>query len=132
MKTVKGFPPNIKQIDEVLHTASKPRVVYTYGDTVYIPNGEPLSDDLEVHEAVHIDQQAEIGAEQWWAKFLEDPEFRLSQELEAYRAQWKFIEANKNRKVKRAMLKSIVDSLASSLYGKMITKSEAESLLLER
>ena len=98
MKTIKGFPPNIKQIDEVLHTKSKPTVVYTYGDTVYIPNGEALSDDLEVHEAVHIKQQAEMGAEEWWKKFLEDPEFRLSQELEAYQAQWEYIEENKNRK----------------------------------
>lgn len=129
MKTVKGFPPNIKQIDEVLHTKAKPRVVYTYGDTVYIPNGEALTDDLEVHESVHIAQQADIGAEEWWNRFLDDPEFRLSQELEAYRAQWRFIEENKNRKMKRMMFRSIIDSLTSSIYGNMITKKEAERLL---
>lgn len=129
LKTVKGYPPNFKQIDDILHVRSKSTVVFTYGDTVYIPNGEPLTDDLEVHEAIHIVQQREMGAEEWWDKFLDDPEFRLSQELEAYRAQWKFIEENKNRNMKRAMFKHIVDSLTSSIYGNMVTRKDAEKLL---
>lgn len=129
MKTVKGFPPNIKEINNVLPTKGKSRVIYTYGDTVYIPNGEPLSDDLEVHESVHVVQQAEMGADVWWKRFLDEPEFRLSQELEAYRAQWLFIKVNKNRKIKRAMFKHIVDSLSSPTYGNMVTRIEAEELL---
>ncbi len=68
-------------------------VVFTYGDTIHFYKGS-LTPDIIVHEKVHIRQQTsfEGGAAAWWGKYFIDEEFRLSQELEAYRAQWAYVQ----------------------------------------
>jgi hypothetical protein len=37
MKQIQGYPPNIDRIKEVFPIG--PRTVFTYGDTLYNPNG---------------------------------------------------------------------------------------------
>ncbi len=101
-------------------------LVITYEDTVY--SSVPLSEDLQIHEATHIKQQTEMGAEIWWSKYLIDKEFRLSQELEAYQNQWDFIKKNYNRQNRKYLFKHITKSMAD-LYGGMCTEQEAISLL---
>lgn len=66
-------------------------VAVTYGDTVYAR--DPIRDDLKAHEAIHVGQQLEYpgGIEAWWKRYLEDPAFRVEQEIEAYREQLKFV-----------------------------------------
>lgn len=67
-------------------------IVFTYGDTVHVKTGK-LRDDVEAHETVHVVQQRNYpgGAAAWWDRYLTDPKFVLEQELEAYRAQYKFV-----------------------------------------
>lgn len=67
-------------------------VVFTYGDTIHVYKGG-LTPDLVVHESMHIQQQKHYrgGAQGWWMDYIRDPEFRLEQELQAYRAQWNYV-----------------------------------------
>lgn len=102
-------------------------VVITYGDTVY--SKYPISDDLKVHEAVHIDQQLAMGVEEWWGKYFEDSAFRLSQEIPAYKAQLEYIKEHYARPERRRLEKHIYKSMAT-VYGDMCTKEEAKNFLI--
>ena len=101
-------------------------VIITYGDTIYSKN--PPVDNIIVHEKVHIKQQAEIGADAWWDRYFEDKDFRLLQELEAHKAQLKFIRENYPRPERRRWEKHIYSSFAGN-YGGIITKELAKELL---
>jgi signal transduction histidine kinase len=67
--------------------------IFTYGRAIYNPAGIDIPDDLHVHECVHMDQQAKMagGPDAWWGRYLTDPWFRLSQEAEAYGAQFRYL-----------------------------------------
>lgn len=100
--------------------------VWTYGDTIYCKNMP--SDNLLAHELVHVKQQTLIGADEWWMKYFADPEFRLSQEVEAYRAQYKHFPTN-NREIKARVLVQFAQALSGEMYGKIITFGEAVKLI---
>src|SRR3990167_5904365 len=97
MKQINDYPPNIEQIRAAfpLHKG----IVFTYGDTIYNPDGGFIDQHLEAHEATHALQQALIGVDRWWDRYIRDPVFRFRQELEAYRAQYqdrKTVEKDRN------------------------------------
>jgi len=100
-------------------------IIFTYGDTIYCKS--PISDDLKVHEATHIRQQREIGEDIWWERYLKDKDFRLSQEVEAYKNQMEYINKNYNRNARRYLYKHIIRSMVE-LYD-MCTEEEAKKLL---
>lgn len=127
MKIINGYPPNINEIRQRV-TIGK-YTVFTYGDTIYNPGNWPLSPDLKVHEGAHEVQQG-ANPEQWWKRYLEDRQFRLAQELEAYRIQWKFYKDFANRQQKREFLKKISGDLSSKMYGNIISRSEALDRIL--
>ncbi len=101
-------------------------VIITYGDTVYCK--VPISDALIVHEQTHIDQQKAYGVEAWWDRYFVDVEFRLSQEVEAYRNQVKYMREHCPRAERRRLLALIYKDMAR-MYGGMCTEEEAERLL---
>jgi len=122
MKIIKGFPPNYDRIKKEFNPAGT--VVFTYGDTVYAPLTGTLSPDLMAHEAVHIRQQ--VDPDKWWDRYFKDVEFRLEQETEAYRAQYKkFRKMNKFKKERKKFLERIASDLSSHIYGNCITFDEA-------
>lgn len=131
MKVIHSLPPNYDQIAKVLHISTTPGLVFTYGDSVYLPSGGTLPDHLEAHESVHIRQQTAMGPEKWWKKYLQDPDFRLSQELEAYIAEYKFVKENYNRQVRRKLQTHIINSLSSHIYGNLVGKDLAYKLIME-
>lgn len=130
MKISTGKPPNnlVNRCREAFGNAVDfdKGVVFTYGDTVYCKL--PLSEDLKVHEGIHITQQANYGVEDWWNRYLGDKPFRLAQEIEAYKNQLDFARKNYNRKMRKHLEKHIYYSMAT-LYGFDITEKEAEKLL---
>lgn len=127
-KVVKKLPPNYADICKHIPAVKKqPGIVFTYGDTIYNPQGHPLRPDFLVHESVHVERQKK--PKEWWSKYLTDVKFRLEEELAAYREQYKFMEANYNRKDRRTVLKAIVKDLSGSMYGNLVTKAEAEKLI---
>lgn len=127
IRLIKAYPPNYQDIIKALPAVKRrPNGVFTYAPNVYYPGGSSLSYDLEQHEATHIQQQnnTEGGPAAWWERYLEDPEFRLEQELEAYRVQFKAAEIY-NRGQRRVLLNKIAGDLSSAMYGKILTKAQA-------
>ena len=127
MKIVKEYPPNIDKIREKfkLHEG----VIFTYGDTIYNPDGGFIDRALEIHEETHTKQQGN-NIEEWWDKYLTDDEFRLSQEVEAYRNKYKKMKSNiKDVNKLNFRLDLIAKDLASEMYGSIVSYEEAKSLI---
>lgn len=122
-----GFPPNIQAIAQEFKIT--PDTVFAYGDTLYNPLGLPIPQDLMIHEETHEKQQQALGVEQWWTMYLDRPNFRLQQEVEAYQNQYEFIKTVLNRKGRIAALNRFAEQLSSDLYGKIINKKKAKELI---
>ncbi len=124
-------PPNFDKITKVFDLTGK-RPCFCYGDVIYNPCAGIVSEDIQAHEAVHTEQQKDFGGpEKWWDEYLADPAFRLSQEVEAYKVQYKFLMEKCTRPYRRARLKDIVADLASNMYGHVVTKEQALKLITE-
>ena len=101
------------------------KVVVTYGDIYYIPGGWVMPSHLVVHELVHTRQQGN-NPDSWWDKYLSDVDFRLFQELEAYKEQYKFIcKKLKDRNKQNLFLVDFARILSGPTYGNSITQKEA-------
>lgn len=101
-------------------------VVFTYGDTIHARCY--ISDDLYVHEETHSKQQEEIGKDMWWRMYLSNPDFRLRQEAEAYRNQYRFFKTN-DRERNAKFLYKIATDLSGRTYGNICTFAEAKKLI---
>lgn len=100
--------------------------IFAYNNTIY--TSADLPDDFIEHEKVHLKQQNTIGADNWVALYMRNPEFRLKQEVEAYRYQLSCIK-DKNKRSKS--LTEFIKVLASEMYGNMVNLEEAKDLLKE-
>lgn len=131
MKVIHAFPPNYEEICKVFPIAGIKTIVFTYGDILYRPGRSgAVPGHLKTHERTHEKQQGNDPAG-WWAKYLVDKDFRLSQEVEAYRRQYRyFISTNHNIKEQVVFLDRIADDLSSEIYGNMVTKEEAKKLII--
>ena len=122
MKIVNEYPPNIKEIKKRFDVPRN--AIFTYGD-LYNPNGVEISEHLLRHEEVHAKQQGD-NPEVWWERYFEDSEFRLSQELVAYRKQIKSFKAStKNREEIAQYIFRLASDLSSKMYGSIISFPEA-------
>jgi hypothetical protein len=67
MKVINEFPPNYEKIKRHFDIEGKP-IVFTYGDSLYNPSSNVISQHLMRHEETHAVQQghSEEGAKQWW------------------------------------------------------------------
>ena len=121
---VNDWPPNIEDIRAVLPVSE--RNIFAYGHRIYNPGGGRLPLELLAHEKVHFAQQDEFGVDEWWMKFLADPQFRLDQEIPAHRAEYlTFCRFNKDRNEKSKMLRTLGQRLSAPMYGSIITTNEA-------
>ena len=128
MKIINEYPP---VYEDIIKAGLKPGkdTIFAYGDAIYNPNNVPITPDLEVHEGVHMGQQANNVAD-WWVKYLADPQFRLEQEIEAYQAQYIFIcKVVKDRNRQNRILSKIAEFLSGPMYGGLITHSEAMEII---
>jgi hypothetical protein len=99
-------------------------IVFAYDGKIYSNN--PLPDCLIVHEKVHLRQQEEMGVDKWVERYLDDVEFRLQMEVEAYREQLKSIHNNSK---KRMWKKKSARDLSSPIYGSIVSYDEVMRLL---
>ena len=103
-------------------------IIVTYGDTIYC--AVPLSDQKASHEAVHVIQQTSMGVDKWWKQYIDDPAFRLQQEIEAYRKEVKYVkEKCKDRNLQYKIIRQICLDLSSPVYGSIISAEEAKKRL---
>lgn len=129
MKVVTGKPPIY---DEIVRLIGRPPAgaIYTWGDTIYAAAGAQIGPDLMHHEATHQKQQAAMGPEAWWRHYLDSPEFRLQQEVEAYREQYAFARyAGLGREMRRKMLFKLAKDLSGTMYGRLVRFREAIDLI---
>lgn len=133
MKIINEYPPNYEAICEAIPDVTDQKgVVFTYGDTIYNPYGGEVQDHLELHESIHEAQQAMIGVENWWNKYLVDKKFRLEQETEAYRAQYQFVFKKYGRAVATNFLREIASDLSGGMYGNVLDRKQARKAILKR
>jgi hypothetical protein len=99
--------------------------VFAVGNTIYNPHKGQVDDFLIAHEHTHMLQQ-EDSPEMWWNQYLDDKEFRLKQEIEAYRVQYRVVKGMvKDRNIVARMLFDMASNLSSPLYGSMMPHIEA-------
>ena len=131
MKIKTEYPPIYEKI---LEAGMKPNktVLITYGDTIYNPSGEHISDDLMVHEETHGDQQGS-SPEVWWNEYFKTPKFRIDQEAEAYANQFLYFRyTTHDRNVRARFLVLLASFLSSAMYGSVITIPEATTLIKQK
>ncbi len=123
-------PPEIyKKLHEVFGVEWEKGLIIANGDTIHTAV-KFLPPQKIVHEETHQRQQTAYGIDKWWDRYLIDPEFRLSQELEAYRNEVKWIEKNiLNRNLAYQLKHDIAKTLSSTVYGDIITFSKALTLI---
>lgn len=121
---IADWPPNIEAIRAVLPVTEGN--IFAYDHTIYNPGNGYLGPELMAHEEVHFGQQDDIGVEVWWQRFLDDPEFRLEQEIPAHKAEYdQFCRLNKDRNHRSRFLTILSKRLAAPMYGGIITASQA-------
>lgn len=125
------YPPNYDEIAKAFHIKDTPNIVFTYGYQLFVPNKDSVIDKhLLEHEQTHALQQAEMGVEEWWKKYLADPGFRITQEVEAYRNQWRSM-WTLPIKARAGYLTHICEGLSGAMYGNMVTPEEALHLITD-
>ena len=90
MKIKVENPPMLESILAAGMIPNLQTTIFTYGDTIYNPGDNELPDHLIEHEDTHSKQQGD-DPDAWWLRYVNDPYFRLQQEIEAYVNQYKFI-----------------------------------------
>lgn len=104
---------------------------FTWGDAIYSPSGHTPSGEIVAHEAVHMQQQLEVGGpEAWWERYFRDPAWRLEQEIAGYRAQYRYWSDRSGRKERRYALMAVARLISGPLYGNLISFEEAKSRIL--
>lgn len=122
MKTVETYPPNYQDIVDGLGDVTG--AVFCYGDTIHNPFKRDITPDIEVHEQVHSKQQGDFP-EVWYYKYLNDKDFRLEQEIEAYAAQYAFIKKHMSGSLLKWGLDNMAQALSGESYGNLLSHNDA-------
>lgn len=124
MTIINEQPPFLLQI-ELAGMKPKEDTIYPFGMTIYNPSGKPIPEDILIHEAVHIGQQGK-DPQKWWDRYILDKDFRLSQELEANKEQYKYIcKLTKDREKRNQALIAMAKNVSGEVYGGIINFYEA-------
>lgn len=132
MKIIKADPPIL---DKILKAGLKPQpdTIFTIGSTIYNPSGLDIPSDILAHEIVHSKQQAVSNTALWIDRYLNDIDFRIDQEAEAFAGQYEYVcGIIKDRNDRAKVLLSLADNLASSVYGNSISQQKAIELIREK
>lgn len=127
MKILVEYPPNIEAIASAFPDAVKSRsVIFAYRGDIYNPFDLPIGPQNVAHEQVHFVQQKEIGTETWWRAYIADPEFRVAQEIPAYRAEYNYIKdhTNDRERIARAS-RQMASALSGPNYGRCMSFNDA-------
>lgn len=111
--------------------------LFTFGDVIYNPAEVKIPEDYIHHEEVHAEQQGHTpeGAGKWWARYFQDPYFRIDQEAKAYAYQYdwwcnnaaKTIRNNREYRAKKLLF--LAKTLAGKTYGNVVNLEGATKLI---
>lgn len=93
---------------------------FAYYPSIHTKDPNSLSDDIIQHEYIHLKRQKEIGTEVWWEKYLTDNQFRLDEELLAYRRQYNYLKERMDRNELHRLVMFWSHTLGSKSYGFLI------------
>jgi len=123
VRIIPEFPPNIDVIRAKFPITGFE--IFAWNDTIYNPSNNRMPVWLIEHEKVHFRQQ-NGDPESWWARYMTDDEWRLEQELEAHRVEYRvFCRFNKDRNLRSRYLMEISKRLAAPMYGGIIQRMDA-------
>lgn len=128
MIQVNGRPPMYDRIVAAFPDAARPGVVFSWEKYIYVPGGGSLPISIVAHEEAHGREQAGI-VEKWWVRYIEEPAFRLEQEVIGHRAEYRELLRGGSRRDYGAYLKYVSGKLAAPLYGGLVTPAEAAKLV---
>lgn len=129
MKIETTYPPHYEAIKAAFPAVAESHsVVFTHGDTLHNPHETDIRPDLMFHESVHARQQRN-KPDEWWKRYMSDPEFRLAQEVEAYSEQYRFLRSMLPSKKLKIALTHLALDLAGAGYGSLVDYQKAESLI---
>lgn len=130
---VDALPPNFDAILAAFPEASRPNLIFSYGDRIYYRGDAALPPELLAHEKVHCARQLDIGIGAWWERYIAETAFRLDEELLAHRAEYEAARARRgDRNAQARMLHVIAQRLSSPLYGGLLSYPEARRLIAGR
>lgn len=104
--------------------------IFAYKNKIHAKDPFSVTPDVITHEEIHFRQQANYygGSDAWWKEYLQNAEFRCSQEIEAYKAQIAYALEHYDRNYRRALKQHIYASFAGLSAG-TITMAKAQELL---
>lgn len=119
MQIVVAQPPNIELIAKTFPDRPATGVLYAWGEITYNPDGIKIPDYLAAHERAHGMRQVGLfGIEQWWEKYIEDPEFRYCEEVIGHRAEFAVrLSGVKDRNLRARLLDLTARRLTAPLYA---------------
>lgn len=123
----KEKPPNYQKILEAFPNCEN-RAYFCFGDTIYNPYNLLVTPDLCEHEEVHSISQGNFP-EKWWDRYINEPQFRLNEEVMAYSKQYNFLKKKLRAKELKVMLQRMATALSGDLYRLYIPTHRAESLI---
>lgn len=122
MKVEVATPPLFDKIVAAFPNASQPGVIFAFGDTIYNPSNIIISPPLLAHEEAHGARQ--LKPEEWWDKYIVDPDFRYNEELYAHGAEFKALMKMVHDRNQRAKLMIVTaQRLLAPLYNYGVPKS---------
>ena len=107
MKVISDWPPNINEIKQVLPINEK--IVYCYGDKIYVPDGHEVEPEILYHESIHKQQQGD-NPKEWWLKYF-------------------FVKKHTSVKRSDIELEETAQALSGKEYGNLISFHEAKTLI---
>jgi hypothetical protein len=119
------YPPNIDVLKAYFPITENQ--LFAYNGIIYNPSGKPIESHLRLHEETHINQQKAIS--NWWNKYIEDSNFRLEQEIQAFAVQYAYGKKVYLSKTSDEMLDDFATNLSSPLYGNIIEKEKAKTAI---
>ena len=127
---VLDFPPIYSEIAAVFRIHECRDVVFSFGPRLYNPYGLTIATEILAHEAIHgVRQRTGDHVLDWWKRYMEEPKFRLAEEAQAHRAEYRWLLAHGARKQRRKALKQVAIKLASPLYGRLVNADKARRIL---
>lgn len=134
MRIIKAFPPNWPAIAAAFpQIKGKQGILYAYGDRIFNPSGGVVAPWLVRHEEVHGLRQEALddpdtscawpvgGITKWWTRYIQNPSFRLNEEILAHRAEWQHYSGPYPDRY----LGMMAERLSGPLYGNLISVEQA-------
>ena len=128
MRILVERPPLFDLIKATFPLAVRPGTLFSWGDIIYNPGNIAIPASLIAHETIHGWRQG-ADIEGWWRRYLDDPQFRLAEEIPAHIEEYRVICESGGRHERRTGLVSLARRLSGPLYGHLISLDAAKKAI---